>query len=146
MNVLWIKKGTVILLAIALGFVLLSESLFAQSDEGNWNVEIIRLETVFRNPLGYKVVFKQPDFTRSECYLPFEWFNRSRNRLAQLVYTNSLGTPSMHVFYQNGEFDRLLLQLPDNPHHETFRSMADPEEEKRLLSQTIFECNRHYSE
>ena len=83
----------------------------------------VHIEKIYPHRLGYVVVYRRGISELATVYIPFEWFKPAVNR-AQLVQLSSGNTwPGMTVFYRDGEFVRVRLQVARSFSHTTWGIM-----------------------
>lgn len=113
------------------------ENANAQADKSDLYAVSVNLETVAAYKYGYKVSYKSYTGQTKYLYLPIQWFLRAGAGLSTQKYENykddpslvmsskaysnrkgvlfwlkdSIGTPSLVVYYKGGEFSHVVLRI-----------------------------------
>jgi len=106
--------------AIVLVFLLGGLPVSAQDQGGNLGYINVSLERIWPHRLGYVVQYRRPGNRVGRAYLPMEWFSSgdSRGELITLPPGNSW--PSMSVFFRDGEFSHVRLNVHRSPSHHSW--------------------------
>jgi len=80
----------------------------------------VSLERIWPHRLGFVVQYRRPGNRVARAYLPSEWFSSgdSRGELLTLPVGNSW--PSMSVFFRDGEFSHVRLNVHRSPLHQSW--------------------------
>jgi len=74
----------------------------------------VAIEKIWMHPLGYVVQYWTSKSQIATAYVPFTWFNQGVNSKADLIYGSGPGFPYMVVYWVDGKFDHLRLQVREN--------------------------------
>ena len=109
--------------AVVLVFLLGGLPVFAQN-RGNTESDLmyinVSLERIWPHRLGYVVQYRLPGNRVARTYIPIEWFTSGdpRGELVTLRPGNSW--PSMSVFFRDGEFSHVRLNIHRSPSHQSW--------------------------
>ena len=101
------------LLAVSLVLVLFPQAN-AQAQESDVDVYTIQLLRVYTSPYGFRTTYQGSDLVRRNIDLPARWFNSREQRMGLIKYTGSASAPYLQAVYRNGEFDHVILVLPES--------------------------------
>jgi len=116
--------------SIVLVFLLVGMPAFAEDENGNGEraasglaVINVSLERIWTHRLGFVVEYRVSGNRLGRAYIPMDWFAGGdyRGELITLPVGNSW--PSMSVFFRDGEFSQVRLNVHRSPFHQTWGSV-----------------------
>jgi len=116
------KKFVAVLFVMAVAAL---PQAFAQAAQGATGSSYINVsvERIWPSSLGYVVRYRVPGNGYATAYLPVAWFNTGDGRGEALRLPAGNSWPSMTVFYQDGQFDRVRLYVHRSRAHESWGTL-----------------------
>jgi len=111
--------------AVVLVFLFVGLPVFAQS-QGQGRIESdlvyinVSLERIWPHRLGYVVQYRIPGGRVARAYIPGEWFTSGDQRGEMNVLPRGNSWPSMSVFFREGEFSHVRLNVHRSVTHNSW--------------------------
>jgi len=108
--------------AVVLVFLFGGLPVFAQSQGIETDLVYINvsLERIWPHRLGYVVQYRRPGNRVARAYLPGEWFTGGDSRGEIITLPRGNSWPSMSVFFRDGEFSHVRLNIHRSPSHQSW--------------------------
>ena len=111
--------------------------LLAQEETQNLTSANFVVTQVYDSPYGFKVVYRQKDFSERVIYVPTRWVYKER--VALVTYSKARSAPYLQLFYdvESGNFAFLRLVLPRSLEHPTWSFSREENLEQQFANASI---------